>query len=165
MARFWQKPRGEQLRAVLNRMSSSKISHDAHFPWRNYCYFSVGFDIFFYNTTQLFSYLKPEVRDCWCSSFSLLSRKGCLLSYCLDSDARHPCMHKGQSTFSQIERERRLHTEIYQLWHLKKYVVLPVSWLAKLKGGLSIKIVTAGIQVSLSYGFRSASNICCIDSY
>lgn len=65
-------------------------------------------------------------------------------------------MRKGQCTFLEIKIEKGLpHVEILQLWLLKKYLVLPVSWLGKLKVGLSVKVTTAGVQMSLSYSFRS----------
>lgn len=48
-------------------------------------------------------------------------------------------MCKGQCNFSQRKIEKGLpHVEILQLWLLKKYLVLPVSWLAKRKVGLFI---------------------------
>jgi len=66
-------------------------------------------------------------------------------------------MCKEQCTFSQMKIEKRLPpVEILQLWLLKKCLVLPVSWLAKLKVGLSISVMTAGFQMSLSHSFRPA---------
>lgn len=64
----------------------------------------------------------------------------------------HVCVK--DTTLSQIKIENRLtHVEILLPWLLKKYLVLPVSWLTKLKVGLSIKGTTAGVQMLLSQRF------------